>query len=76
MQLLTIKELSNLLKVKEKTIYQWAAIRQIPCIKLNGSLRFDHEDILAWVESSKKEADTGYNELVTRARASNRIGGN
>jgi len=67
MKLLTINELSEILKVKVKTIYQWAELGQIPCIKLNGSLRFDLEDITNWIKSCKKFADSGYNPL-TQAR--------
>ncbi len=65
--LLTVKDLSNILNVKEKTLYQWAKLEQIPYIKLNGSLRFDPTDIKDWVEGSKKEPESGYNP-ITQAR--------
>ena len=32
--LITVRELSQLLNVKESTLYQWAELGQIPCIKL------------------------------------------
>lgn len=54
---MTIKEVSELLRVKEKTLYQWAELGQIPCIKMNGALRFDYDDIQKWVKSCKKEPD-------------------
>jgi len=57
MKIMTIKEVSELLRVKEKTLYQWAEPGHIPCIKMSGCLRFDYEDILKWVKSCKKEAD-------------------
>lgn len=57
MKILTIKEVSELLRVKEKTLYQWAELGQIPCIKMNGSLRFDYDDIQTWVKSCKKPSD-------------------
>lgn len=66
-KLLTVRELSDVLNVKEKTLYQWAELGQIPCIKLNGCLRFDLEDVRAWISACKKEADSGYNPL-TQAR--------
>jgi excisionase family DNA binding protein len=53
-RLLTIKELSGFLKVKEKTLYQWAQSQKIPCLKFNGVLRFDLDEIEAWVKSCKK----------------------
>ncbi len=65
MKILTVKELSELIKVKPKTLYQWAELGQIPCIKLNGALRFDYNDILNWIESCKKEPLSGYNPLVS-----------
>jgi excisionase family DNA binding protein len=67
MKIITIKELSALLKVKEKTLYQWAELGQIPSIKINGALRFDTEDIQEWVNDCKKEAENSYNSL-TQAR--------
>jgi len=54
MQVVTIKELSELLRVKEKTIYQWAESGKIPCLKFNGALRFDLHDIKKWMESCKR----------------------
>lgn len=67
MKLITVKELSDMLMVKDKTLYQWAELEQIPHIKLNGCLRFDLEDIQAWVRESKKTPAMGYNS-ITQAR--------
>jgi len=68
MNIVTVKQLSEILKVKEKTLYQWANLRQIPCLKLNGCLRFNLDDVLKWVMSCKKEPDASYNPLSTQAR--------
>lgn len=68
MKLLSIKELSEIINVKASTLYQWAELRQIPCIKLNGALRFDLDDILKWVASCKREAERGYNPLAQTSR--------
>jgi excisionase family DNA binding protein len=67
MKLLTVKETSDILNVKGKTIYQWAEMNQIPHIKLNGCLRFDINDIQQWIQSCKKEPQSRYNPL-TQAR--------
>ena len=67
MPLLTVKDISQHLQVKAKTIYQWCALGQVPHIRLNGSLRFDIGDIEAWVRESKKTPVSGYNKL-TQAR--------
>jgi len=60
----TAKELSNILKVNIKTLYQWANLGQIPCIKINGSVRFDLDDIQAWIKNCKKEPGSSYNPLT------------
>jgi excisionase family DNA binding protein len=67
LKLLTVNEVSEILKAKPKTIYQWAELGQIPCIKISGCLRFDLDDIVNWIKSCKKEPSSGYNPL-TQAR--------
>jgi excisionase family DNA binding protein len=74
MKLITIKEVSELLNVKPSTVYQWAELKQIPCFKLNGCLRFDIEDIMSWIKSCKKDADSSYNPFV-QARGPGREAG-
>lgn len=51
-----IKRVSEILAVKEKTIYQWAETGLIPCHRLNGLLRFKEEEVLAWAEGCKRPA--------------------
>jgi len=68
MKIVGIKEIAEFLNVKPSTLYQWAELGQIPCFKLNGSLRFDMEDIMNWIKSCKKEVASGYNPL-TQARS-------
>ena len=67
MQIIDIKALSQLLTVKEKTLYQWAESGQIPCLKLNGTLRFDLDDIQKWILSCKRAPSEGYNSLAQTA---------
>jgi predicted site-specific integrase-resolvase len=64
MEITTTKQLSEFLKVKPKTLYQWAELGQIPCIKLNGALRFDMDEIRRWIDICKKAVTSGYNPLV------------
>jgi len=63
MTILKVKEVAELLGVKEKTLYQWAEMGQIPCLKLNGCLRFDLDDIRGWVKGCKKPVQSGYNPI-------------
>lgn len=57
MKILTVKDVSELLKIKSSTVYAWAEQRKIPCYKLNGSLRFHEEDIMAWMKACKLPAE-------------------
>lgn len=50
--LLTIKDLSEHLQIKRSTLYLWAKQGRIPCLKLNGLVRFDPDAIAEWVKSS------------------------
>ncbi len=51
----SVKKVSELLMVKEKTIYQWAETGMIPCYKMNGVLRFAVNEVMEWVRTCKKE---------------------
>ncbi|HEV8329338.1 MAG TPA: helix-turn-helix domain-containing protein [Nitrospiraceae bacterium] len=47
---LTVKEMATRLQVKDKTIYAWASQGKIPCVKVNGSIRFDAREIELWLQ--------------------------
>jgi excisionase family DNA binding protein len=53
MKLIDITQLSEMLNVKKKTIYDWVHKRKIPYIKLGGLIRFDPTEIEQWVKSKK-----------------------
>jgi len=74
-KLITITELAEILKVNAKTIYQWCEVGQIPCIKLNGCLRFDLEEILDWIKKNSKTPSTDYNIRLAQAARDPRKGG-
>lgn len=58
-EILTIKELSNYLKVTERTIYRLAATKKIPAFKVGGSWRFSLVDIDCWIKQQSKEGLDG-----------------
>lgn len=62
------------MRAKPSTIYAWAEQGIIPAIKINGLLRFDEKEIIAWIESLKKEASSCYNPL-TQARSPKKMKG-
>lgn len=47
---LTIREVADLLKINEKTVYRLAADAKIPGFKIGGSWRFDRATIARWLE--------------------------
>ena len=52
MKIVTIKEVSEFLKVKQSTLYSWVNQKRIPSFKLNGLWRFDMEKIEEWIKAS------------------------
>lgn len=57
MKIVTIKEVSEFLKIKQSTIYSWVNQKRIPSFKLNGLWRFDMEKIEAWINQSNRVDD-------------------
>lgn len=53
MKLMTIEQLSELISVKKKTIYDWTHKGLIPYKKLGRLLRFDLNTIEQWLNSKK-----------------------
>lgn len=47
--LLTIQELSQILKISKKTIYGWVHDNYVPYMKLGGAVRFDENQIKTWL---------------------------
>jgi excisionase family DNA binding protein len=54
-QIMTIKDVSDYLKLSEKTAYRLASDGKLPGFKVGGSWRFKLSDIELWIEKSKKE---------------------
>ena len=52
--ILTVKELSEYLKLNEKTAYRLAAKGEIPGFKVGGSWRFNKADIDNWTQQQKE----------------------
>ena len=54
MRLIDISQLSELINIKPKTIYDWVHKGKIPYYKIEGSLRFDRDEVLKWLKSKKR----------------------
>lgn len=50
--LLTIKEVSNILKISESTLYRWVHKKEIPFVKLGGKLRFSPDAIQEYIKKN------------------------
>jgi len=53
-EVLTVRELAELLRVDEKTVYRMAQRGELPGFKVSGSWRFEQGDIRAWIEARKR----------------------
>jgi excisionase family DNA binding protein len=69
MALLTIKQTAERLQIKRSTLYSWAAQGTIPHLKLGRLLRFDPDEIDAWLQQHRRE---GVPERASRCRRDGR----
>ena len=54
-QIMTIKELSEYLKIAEKTAYRFAAEGKIPGFKVGSAWRFRQKEIDAWIKKQSEQ---------------------
>ena len=57
--IMTIKEVAEYLKVKEKTAYKLVADGKIPGFKVGGSWRFKRGEIETWIKRQVEERKEG-----------------
>jgi len=55
--LLTIEDLSRILKTSKHTIYGWVRKKAVPFCKLNGLLRFEPNMIEKWLENNRSNGE-------------------
>ncbi len=56
-KLLTVDDLSNLLKISKKSIYKNYKNWQIPYIKMGKIIRFNETSLKMWLNSKTKNGD-------------------
>lgn len=54
MNVLTVKELSALLRVSRSKIYAMSSAGELPVFEVGGSLRFVESEIVAWIASQRR----------------------
>ena len=52
-KLIGVEEVAELTSIPESTIRRMVTKGRIPCVRLGKHVRFDPEDISAWVERNK-----------------------
>lgn len=52
-EFLTVKELAELLRIKERKVYDLAASGEVPCSRATGKLLFPAVEIRAWIDHAK-----------------------
>lgn len=50
---LTVRDVSEMLQVSEKTVYRWLTERKLPAYRMSGQYRFNRAEILAWATANK-----------------------
>lgn len=49
---LTVKELAQMLRLKERKIYDLAAAGEVPCSRVTGKLLFPRDQVKSWIEAA------------------------
>ena len=53
MKFLKVKEVAQLLRVADITIYKWVENNAIPHHKINNTIRFDENEIMQWISEKR-----------------------
>lgn len=62
-EFLTVRELADLLRIKERKVYDLAATGEVPCTRATGKLLFPEAEIRAWM-SGKQSGTVGQRPAV------------
>jgi len=61
-EILTLKELSEYLKIAEKTLYGYAQKGLVPGIRIGSAWRFRKTDVDQWLEERRRVTESSYRE--------------
>jgi PTS system nitrogen regulatory IIA component len=56
---LTVRDVSELLDVSEKTVYRWLNERRLPGYRMSGQYRFSRAEVLEWATANKLNVPVG-----------------
>ena len=54
MQLMTVTEVSEILKVRKETVYAWIKQGELACIRLDKLVRVDERDLVDFINHHKQ----------------------
>ena len=63
--IMTVQEVAELLRVSERTVYDWATNGQIPCGKLGTTWRFKRADIESWIDENLSGYKPAHSPMVS-----------
>ncbi len=52
-EFLTVPELADLLRIKERKVYDLASAGEVPCTRATGKLLFPEAEVRAWIEAKR-----------------------
>jgi excisionase family DNA binding protein len=55
LELLTVTEVSAILRCHEKTLYQWVKRGSLSAIRIGGKLKFDPADLATFIHSRRTQ---------------------
>lgn len=55
---LTTRELAELLRIKERKVYDMATHGDVPCVRVVGKLLFPRNEIMQWIDASRSGPQT------------------
>lgn len=56
---LTVRDVSEMLDVSEKTVYRWLTERKLPGYRMSGQYRFSRAEVLEWATANKLNVSVG-----------------
>lgn len=64
-EFLTVRELAELLRIKERKVYDLAASGEVPCSRATGKILFPAAEIRAWIDGAKTGGAAGVRDRPT-----------
>lgn len=63
-ELLTVKEVAQLMRVSPNSIYQWVDNKGFPALRAGEDLRFDKQSVIEWMKQHRKKSQSAHLHMV------------